>query len=137
MLFNGATFTLPNAKKMSGDRILSSDKAEIIGWYHDGWFKSKDGQGGYEQIGRWTAETADEYIPVEKDSHAISLKAAHPLTYTLTYDVTGDLPEGYTAPAKQTLVKGSYILLQEFSPACPAGSERRERYILFQRLEKG
>ena len=111
LLFNGATFTLPNAKKMSGDRILSSDKAEIIGWYHDGWFKwnaaANDGTGGFDPIDRWTAETADEYIPVEKDSHAISLKAAHPLMYTLTYDVTGDLPEGYTAPAKQTLVKGS------------------------------
>ena len=122
LLFNGATFTLPNAKKMSGDRILSSDKAEIIGWYHDGWFKSKDGQGGYEQIGRWTAETADEYIPVEKDSHAISLKAAHPLMYTLTYDVTGDLPEGYTAPAKQTLVKGSSYTVAEV-PASVSGSE--------------
>lgn len=39
LLFNGSTFTLPNAKDMSGDRILSSNKAEITGWYHDGWFK--------------------------------------------------------------------------------------------------
>ena len=80
LLFNGATFTLPNAKDMSGDRILSPDKAEIIGWYHDGWFKwnaaANDGKGGYEEIGRWTVETADEYVPVEKYSHAISLKAA-------------------------------------------------------------
>ena len=75
LLFNGATFTLPNAKDMSGDRILSPDKAEIIGWYHDGWYKwnaaANDGKGGYEQIDRWTAETADEYIPVENDSHAV------------------------------------------------------------------
>ena len=80
LLFNGATFTLPNAKDMSGDRILSSNKAEITGWYHDGWFKwnaaAQDGKGGYEEIGRWTLETADEYVPVENDSHAISLKAA-------------------------------------------------------------
>ena len=80
LLFNGATFTLPNAKDMSGDRILSSDKAEITGWYHDGWFKwnaaAQDGKGGYEEIGRWTVETADEYVPVENDSHAVSLKAA-------------------------------------------------------------
>ena len=80
LLFNGATFTLPNAKDMSGDRILSSNKAEITGWYHDGWFKwnaaAQDGKGGYEEIGRWTVETADEYVPVENDSHAISLKAA-------------------------------------------------------------
>ena len=126
LLFNGATFTLPNAKDMSGDRILSSDKAEITGWYHDGWFKwnpaAKDGQGDFEQIDRWMAETADEYIPMEKDSHAISLKAAHPLMYTLTYDVTGDLPEGYTTPAKQTLVKGSSYTVAEV-PASVSGSK--------------
>ena len=126
LLFNGSTFTLPNAKDMSGDRILFSDKAEITGWYHDGWFKwnpaAKDGQGDFEQIDRWTAETVDEYTPVEKDSHAISLKAAHPLMYTLTYDVTGDLPEGYTAPAKQTLVKGSSYTVAEV-PASVSGSK--------------
>ncbi len=124
--FNNSTFTLPNAKDMSGDRILSSDKAEIIGWYHDGWFKwnaaANDGTGGFDPIDRWTAETADEYIPVEKDSHAISLKAAHPLMYTLTYDVTGDLPEGYTAPAKQTLVKGSSYTVAEV-PTSVSGSK--------------
>ena len=126
LLLNSSTFTLPNAKDMSGDRILSSDKVEIIGWYHDGWYKwnaaANDGNGGFEQIGRWTAETADEYTPVEKDSHAISLKAAHPLMYTLTYDVTGDLPEGYTAPAKQTLVKGSSYTVAEV-PASVTGSK--------------
>ena len=53
---------------------------------------------------------------MEKDSHAITLKAAHPLIYTLTYDVTGDRPEGYTAPAKQTLVNGSSYTV----PAVPA-----------------
>ena len=126
LLFNGATFTLPNAKKMSGDRILSSDKAEITGWYHDGWCKwnaaANKGQGGYEQIDRWTAETADEYTPVEKDPYIITLKAAHPLMYTLTYDVTGDLPEGYTAPAKQTLVNGSKYTVAEV-PASVSGSK--------------
>ena len=126
LLFNGATFTLPNAKKMSGDRILSSDKAEIIGWYHDGWNKLNAAQGSYEPIGRWTAETADgyidEYIPAEKDTQYISLKAAHPLMYTLTYDVTGDLPEGYTAPAKQTLVKGSKYTVAKV-PASVTGTK--------------
>ena len=112
-LNNGSIFTLPNAKAMSGDRILSFDNMEITGWYHDG---------DFEQIDRWTAETADEYIPVEKDSHAISLKAAHPLMYTLTYDVTGDLPEGYTAPAKQTLVKGSSYTVAAV-PASVSGSK--------------
>ena len=120
--YSGTIFALPNAKDMSGDRILSSDNMEITGWYHDGWNKWNAAQGSYEQIGRWTAETADEYIPVEKDSHAISLKAAHPLMYTLTYDVTGDLPEGYTAPAKQTLVKGSNYTVAEV-PTSVSGSK--------------
>ena len=126
LLLNGSTFTLPNAKDMSGDRILSPDKAEIIGWYHDGWFKwnaaANDGKGGYEQIDRWTAETADEYIPVENDSYAVSLKAAHPLMYTLKYDVTGDLPEGYKAPADQTLVDGSIYTVAKV-PASVSGSK--------------
>ena len=124
--FNNSTFTLPNAKDMSGDRILSSDNMEITGWYHDGWYKWNAAQGVREPIGRWTAETADgyidEYTPVEKDTQYITLKAAHPLMYTLTYDVTGDLPEGYTAPAKQTLVKGSSYTVAEV-PANVSGSK--------------
>ena len=124
--FSNSTFTLPNAKDMSGDRILSSDKLEITGWYHDGWNKWNAAQGVSEPIGRWTAKTADgyidEYIPAEKDKPYITLKAAHPLMYTLTYDVTGDLPEGYTAPAKQTLVKGSSYTVAEV-PASVSGSK--------------
>ena len=128
--FNNSTFTLPNAKDMSGDRILSSDKTEITGWYHDGWYKwnaaANDGQGGSEPIGRWTTKTADgyvdEYIPAEKDKPYITLKAAHPLMYTLMYDVTGDLPEGYTAPAKQTLVNGSSYTVAAV-PASVSGSK--------------
>ena len=42
--------------------------------------------------------------------------------YTLTYDVTGDLPEGYTAPAKQTLVKGSSYTVAAV-PASVTGSK--------------
>ena len=124
-LNNGSIFTLPNAKAMSGDRILSFDNMEITGWYHDGYkwnTAANDGQGDFEQIDRWTAETADEYVPVENDSHAVSLKAAHPLMYTLTYDVTGDLPEGYTAPAKQTLVNGSSYTVADV-PASVSGSK--------------
>lgn len=124
--FSNSTFTLPNAKDMSGDRILSSDKLEITGWYHDGWNKWNAAQGVSEPIGRWTAKTADgyvdEYIPAEKDKPYITLKAAHPLMYTLTYDVTGDLPEDYTAPAKQTLVNGSSYTVADV-PASVSGTK--------------
>ena len=57
--------------------------------------------------------------------------------YTLTYDVTGDLPEGYTAPAKQTLVKGQQLYRCRGSGQRVRLEGRRERYLLFQRLEKG
>ena len=124
--FSNSTFTLPNAKDMSGDRILSSDKLEITGWYHDGWFKwnaaANEGQGGSEKIGCWVDGYIDEYTPVEKDTPYITLKAAHPLMYTLTYAVTGDLPEGYTAPAKQTLVDGSSYTVAEV-PASVTGTK--------------
>ena len=124
-LKDNTTFTLPKASEMSGGCILSSDNAEITGWYHDGckWNPTaNEGQGGFEKIDRWTAATADEYIPTENDTQAITLKAAHPLMYTLTYDVTGDLPEGYTAPAKQTLVKGSSYTVAEV-PASVTGTK--------------
>ena len=124
--FNNSTFTLPDAKDMSGDRILSSDNMEITGWYHDGWYKWNAAQGVSEKIDRWSTKTADgyidEYTPVEKDKPYITLKAAHPLMYTLTYDVTGDLPEGYTAPAKQTLVNGSSYTVADL-PASVSGSK--------------
>ena len=48
--YSGTIFTLPNAKDMSGDRILSSDNMEITGWYHDGWNKWNAAQGSSEQI---------------------------------------------------------------------------------------
>ena len=76
LFFYNSTFTIPSAKDMSGDRILFPDKAEITGWYHDGWRKWDNDKDDYVQIGRWSTETADEYTPVENDSHAISLKAA-------------------------------------------------------------
>ena len=74
---------------MPGDKKLASDGEDITGWYHDGWYKwnptANDGKGSYEEIGRWTVDTADEYKPVANDSQAISLKAAHAQMFTVTY----------------------------------------------------
>lgn len=74
---------------MPGDKKLASDGEDITGWYHDGWYKwnptANDGKGSYEEIGRWTVDTADEYKPVAKDSQAISLKAAHAQMFTVIY----------------------------------------------------
>ena len=89
LLLNGATFTLPDTKSMSGNLVLSSDKEDITGWYHDGWYRwnqaANNGSGGYEEIGRWTVDAADEYKPVANDSQAISLKAAHAQMFTVIY----------------------------------------------------
>ena len=115
LLFNGATFTLPNAKDMSGDRILFSNKAEITGWYHDGWFKwnaaAQDGKGGYEEIGRWTVETADEYTPVENDPHAISLKAAMKKSSGGTDPIEWNVSRSKTATALDTSTWTSNVTL--------------------------
>ena len=89
LLLSGATYTLPVASQMPGDKKLASDGEDITGWYHDGWYKwnptANDGKGSYEEIGRWTVGTADEYKPVANDSQAISLKAAHAQMFTVTY----------------------------------------------------
>lgn len=89
LLLSGATYTLPVASQMPGDKKLASDGEDITGWYHDGWYKwnptANDGKGSYEEIGRWTVDTADEYKPVANDSQAISLKAAHAQMFTVIY----------------------------------------------------
>ena len=133
LLFNGSTFTLPNAKDMSGDRILSSDKAEITGWYHDGWFKwnaaAQDGKGGYEEIGRWTVETADEYVPVENDSHAVSLKAATKKSSGGTEDtdpIEWNVSRSKTATALDTSTWTSNVTL-----SLPSAEEKLASDVVF------
>lgn len=97
LLLSGATYTLPVASQMPGDKKLASDGEDITGWYHDGWYKwnptANDGKGSYEEIGRWTVDTADEYKPVANDSQAISLKAAHAQMFTVTYTAGVDHEE--------------------------------------------
>ena len=92
----------------------------------DNWYIDSDQMG--EGTARWNAHPGNgdayvvPYTQRENLKGVLTLKAAHPLMYTLTYDVTGDLPEGYTAPAKQTLVKGSKYTVAEV-PASVSGSK--------------
>ena len=92
----------------------------------DNWYIDSDKMG--EGTARWNAHPGkgDIYaVPYTQRTDlkgVLTLKAAHPLMYTLTYDVTGDLPEGYTAPAKQTLVNGSSYTVAEV-PASVSGSK--------------
>ena len=86
---NGATFTLPKASEMSGDKqfnISEEEKGTVTGWYYDGWYKwdpnapSASGEaetkGAYVEAARWSMDKADEYSPKDNDTQAIALKAA-------------------------------------------------------------
>ena len=92
----------------------------------DNWYIDSEKMG--EGTARWNAHPGNgdiyavPYTQRENLKGVLTLKAAHPLMYTLTYDVTGDLPEGYTAPAKQTLVNGSSYTVAEV-PASVSGSK--------------
>ena len=89
LLLNGATFTLPKASEMSGDKQFKISEAEngtVTGWFYDGWFKwdpnapSASGEaetkGAYVEAARWSMDKADEYSPKDNDTQAIALKAA-------------------------------------------------------------
>ena len=89
LLLNDATFTLPKASEMSGDKQFKISEAEngtVTGWFYDGWFKwdpnapSASGEaetkGAYVEAARWSMDKADEYSPKDNDTQAIALKAA-------------------------------------------------------------
>ena len=99
---NGATFTLPKASKMSGDKqfkISDEENGTVTGWFYDGWHKwdpnakpavkedetevktsalAEEGEtkGAYVEVARWSMDTADEYTPVNEDTKDVALKAA-------------------------------------------------------------
>ena len=105
------TFTLPKASEMSGEKKLA-DGTDITGWFYDG-------KKGEETTLRWNGPAPDgsnyydEYTPVSGDTVFRALKAAHAQLFTLTYNVTGDLPEGYTAPTAQSMLVGSKYTVAE------------------------
>ena len=115
-IFSGATASLTIPATVFG--TLAECNHPIDGWYYD-----KNGS-------RWNAHDKDnryveQYIPsaTEKQEEVavtqavseetseepvvqpapLALKAAHGLMYDVVYKVSGDAPEGYTAPANQTL----------------------------------
>ena len=124
---SGNQLNLPEATEMSGDLILSSDNVPITDWYYDG-FKDAStrhrwGEKYSELDGDATLATKvptyktriyyEIFKPVENFKGTIALKAAHAQLFTLTYNVTGDLPEGYTAPAAQSMLVGSKYTVAE------------------------
>ena len=124
---SGNQLNLPEATEMSGDLILSSDNFPITDWYYDG-FKDANTRHRwgekYSELdidatkanGALTYKTGIYYEifkPVENFKGTIALKAAHAQLFTLTYNVTGDLPEGYTAPTAQSMLVGSKYTVAE------------------------
>ena len=131
-----STLNLPEATEMSGGLILSSDNFPITDWYYDG-FKDANTRHRwgekYSELdidatvanGALTYKTGIYYEifkPVENFKGTIALKAAHAQLFTLTYNVTGDLPEGYTAPTAQSMLVGSKYTVAEV-PASVSGSK--------------
>ena len=131
-----STLNLPEATEMSGGLILSSDNFPITDWYYDG-FKDANTRHRWGEkyseldIDATVANGAPTYKtgiyyeifkPVENFKGTIALKAAHAQLFTLTYNVTGDLPEGYTAPTAQSMLVGSKYTVAEV-PASVSGSK--------------
>ena len=134
---SGNQLNLPEATEMSGDLILSSDNVPITDWYYDGF---KDASTRH----RWGEEYNDGldidatkangvptfktgiyyeiFKPVQNFEGTIALKAAHAQLFTLTYNVTGDLPEGYTAPDAQRMLIDSEYTVAEV-PASMTGTK--------------
>lgn len=93
----------------------------ITGWYHDG-RKLNETTGKLETAARWKDGSTDEYTPEENDTTPVALKAAHPKMCTLTYVVSGAIPEGYTVPSLQTLVcNGKYTVAE--TPSSISGTK--------------
>lgn len=133
---SGNQLNLPAATEMSGGLILSSDSFPITDWYYDG-FKDANTRHRwgekYSELdidatvanGALTYKTGIYYEifkPVENFKGTIALKAAHAQLFTLTYNVTGDLPEGYTAPTAQSMLVGSSYTVADV-PASVSGSK--------------
>ena len=133
---SGNQLNLPAATEMSGGLILSSDSFPITDWYYDG-FKDANTRHRwgekYSELdidatvanGALTYKTGIYYEifkPVENFKGTIALKAAHAQLFTLTYNVTGDLPEGYTAPTAQSMLVGSSYTVADV-PASVFGSK--------------
>ena len=133
---SGNQLNLPEATEMSGDLILTSDETPITDWYYDG-FKDASTRHRwgekYSELdidatkanGALTYKTGIYYEifkPVENFQDTIALKAAHAQLFTLTYNVTGDLPAGYTAPTAQSMLVGSKYTVAAV-PASVSGSK--------------
>ena len=122
-----STLNLPEATEMSGDLILTSDNVLITDWYYDGFKNASTRYRWGEKYSELDVDATlatkvptyktgtyyEIFKPVDNFEGTIALKAAHAQLFTLTYNVTGDLPEGYTAPTAQSMLVGSKYTVAE------------------------
>ena len=124
---SGNQLNLPEATEMSGDLILTSDNVLITDWYYDGFKNASTRYRWGEKYSELDVDATlatkvptyktgtyyEIFKPAENFEGTIALKAAHAQLFTLTYNVTGDLPEGYTAPTAQSMLVGSKYTVAE------------------------
>lgn len=121
---SGNALNLPAANTMSGNRILASTGKAITGWYYDGyesasirnrWSEQKDKIVFiYDENGKVTSYTKEKTVYYSEFDTAncpysttVALKAAHEAPdYTITYEVTGDIPANYIVPDSVTVKEG-------------------------------
>ena len=96
----------------------------ILGWYKDGMESNKE-----QVLKRWNghgegeAYYAVEYTaPATEVTEALALKAAHPKMYSVTYRVSGEIPDGYEAPA-QKYYKDPFKYTVENVPSSISGTK--------------
>ena len=148
-IYNRGTLTLPsdakiynNHAKKAGDDIYNTGtitfgavgndwilddctpEHPILGWYKDGMESNED-----TSLKRWNGDGdgeayyAVEYtVPETEVTEALALKAAHPKMYSVTYRVSGEIPDGYEAPA-QKYYKDPFTYTVESVPSSIPGTK--------------
>ena len=93
-IYNTGTITFG---AVGNDWILDDCTPEhpILGWYKDGMERNED-----TSLKRWNGHGEDYYAveytaPATEVTEALALKAAHPLLYTVSYVMSGEIPEQY------------------------------------------
>ena len=122
-IYNTGTITFG---AVGNDWILDDCTPEhpILGWYKDGMENNED-----TSLKRWNGDGdgeayyAVEYtVPETEVTEALALKAAHPKMYSVTYRVSGEIPDGYEAPA-QKYYKDPFTYTVESVPSSIPGTK--------------
>lgn len=123
-IYSKGSVTLCNT---GSDWKLTDDETPIDGWYLD------------NESTRWTAQTAtdvyEEYKKSEdgsispKAEEMLAIKAAHGTYCTVTYSMTGQIPEGTELPAQVSLKKGAtFTVADAFAPVTVADGNTTKTY---------